>query len=71
MLKAIAGPLPQITFCPTGGINPLNAVEYLALKNVACIGGSWMAPAAMVSAGQFDEIKRLATEASQIQTANE
>ncbi|NLI31224.1 MAG: bifunctional 4-hydroxy-2-oxoglutarate aldolase/2-dehydro-3-deoxy-phosphogluconate aldolase, partial [Deltaproteobacteria bacterium] len=44
MLQAIAGPFPQITFCPTGGITPANYRDYLALKNVACIGGSWVAP---------------------------
>ncbi len=64
MLKAIGGPLPQITFCPTGGINPNNAREYLALKNVACIGGSWMAPANLVAEGRWEEIQNLAAEAS-------
>src|SRR3954452_4236301 len=42
-LKAFAGPFPQIRFCPTGGITPENAPEYLAQPNVACVGGSWMA----------------------------
>ncbi len=64
MLKSIAGPLPQIQFCPTGGVNPKNAPDYLALKNVACIGGSWMAPAELVNAGDWDEITRRALEAS-------
>lgn len=66
MLKSIAGPLPQIQFCPTGGVNPKNAPDYLALKNVACVGGSWMAPADLVSAGDWAEIKRRAQEASQL-----
>jgi 2-dehydro-3-deoxyphosphogluconate aldolase / (4S)-4-hydroxy-2-oxoglutarate aldolase len=64
MLKAIGGPLPQITFCPTGGINPNNASEYLALKNVACVGGSWMAPANLVTEGRWEEIQNLAAVAS-------
>lgn len=66
MLKAIGAPLPQATFCPTGGVNPKNAIEYLALKNVACVGGSWMAPADLVDAEDWDEIKRRAGEASNI-----
>lgn len=64
MLKSIAGPLPQITFCPTGGVNPKNAQEYLALPNVACVGGSWMAPTDMVKAKKWEEIKQLAAEAA-------
>ena len=66
MLKSIGGPLPQFTFCPTGGVSPKNAAEYLALKNVACVGGSWMAPADLVDAEDWDEIKRRAVEASNI-----
>lgn len=66
MLKSIGGPLPQVTFCPTGGINPKNAADYLALKNVACVGGSWMAPADLVDAEDWDEIKRRAAEAAAI-----
>lgn len=64
MLKSIAGPLPQITFCPTGGVNPKNAQEYLALPNVACVGGSWMAPTDMVKAKKWEEIKQLTAEAA-------
>ncbi len=64
MLKSIAGPLPQIQFCPTGGVNPGNAKDYLSLKNVACVGGSWMAPADLVNSGDWDEITRRAREAS-------
>ncbi|WP_020159787.1 MULTISPECIES: bifunctional 4-hydroxy-2-oxoglutarate aldolase/2-dehydro-3-deoxy-phosphogluconate aldolase [Methylobacter] len=64
MLKSIGGPLPQVTFCPTGGISPKNAADYLALSNVACVGGSWMAPADLVDKEDWDEIKRRATEAA-------
>lgn len=64
MLKSIGGPLPQVTFCPTGGISPKNAADYLALSNVACVGGSWMAPADLVDKEDWQEIKRRATEAS-------
>ncbi|MGJ0489950.1 bifunctional 4-hydroxy-2-oxoglutarate aldolase/2-dehydro-3-deoxy-phosphogluconate aldolase [Methylobacter sp.] len=64
MLKSIGGPLPQVTFCPTGGISLKNAADYLALSNVACIGGSWMAPADLVDKEDWDEIKRRATEAA-------
>ena len=63
-LKAIAGPLPHLTFCPTGGVDAANAGAYLALKNVACVGGSWMAPADAIAAGDFARIGRLAREAS-------
>ena len=66
MLKSISGPLPQATFCPTGGINPKNAVDYLALKNVACVGGSWMAPPELVDAEKWGEIRTLAAEAAGI-----
>ncbi|WAK01317.1 bifunctional 4-hydroxy-2-oxoglutarate aldolase/2-dehydro-3-deoxy-phosphogluconate aldolase [Methylobacter sp. YRD-M1] len=64
MLKSIGGPLPQVTFCPTGGISLKNATDYLALSNVACVGGSWMAPADLVDKEDWDEIKRRATEAA-------
>lgn len=66
MVKSIGGPLPQVTFCPTGGVNPKNAADYLALKNVACVGGSWMAPASLVDAENWDEINRLTVEAVNI-----
>lgn len=64
MLKSIAGPLPQITFCPTGGIDLAKAPTYLALPNVACVGGTWMAPKELMQAGRWDEIERLAREAA-------
>jgi 2-dehydro-3-deoxyphosphogluconate aldolase/(4S)-4-hydroxy-2-oxoglutarate aldolase len=66
MLKSFGGPLPQVTFCPTGGVNPKNAPEYLALSNVACVGGSWMAPADLVDAGDWAEITRRAAEAASL-----
>ncbi len=66
MLKSFGGPLPQVTFCPTGGVNPKNAPEYLGLSNVACVGGSWMAPAELVDAGDWTEITRRATEAASL-----
>lgn len=62
-LRALGGPIPDVRFCPTGGVTPENAREYLALPNVACVGGSWLAPAALVSAGRWDEIAALASAA--------
>ena len=66
MLKSIGGPLPQITFCPTGGIDLAKAPTYLALPNVACVGGTWMAPKELMKAGRWDEIERLAREAASL-----
>ena len=66
MLKSIGGPLPQITFCPTGGIDLARAPSYLALPNVACVGGTWMAPKELMKAGRWDEIERLAREAANL-----
>ena len=63
-LKAIGGPLPQISFCPTGGVSPENASTYLSLPNVICAGGSWVAPAALVEQGKWAEIEELARDAS-------
>ena len=63
-LGALAGPLPQITFCPTGGITPKNAEDYLALSNTLCVGGSWVAPKALVFAGAWDEITKIARRAA-------
>lgn len=60
MLKAFGGPFHDTHFCPTGGINAQTAGEYLALKNVLCVGGSWVAPAALVKQGKWDEITALA-----------
>ncbi|MFA7381838.1 MAG: bifunctional 4-hydroxy-2-oxoglutarate aldolase/2-dehydro-3-deoxy-phosphogluconate aldolase [Desulfurivibrionaceae bacterium] len=63
MLKAIAGPFPKVTFCPTGGISLENYRDYLALGNVACVGGSWVAPPEAVAQGDWERISQLAREA--------
>ena len=63
MLKAIAGPVPYVTFCPTGGISPDNYLAYLALSNVACVGGSWLAPADVVKAKNWAAVTELAKQA--------
>ncbi|CUK05117.1 KHG/KDPG aldolase [Ruegeria denitrificans] len=65
-LKAIGAPLPQITFCPTGGVSPANARDYLSLSNVVCAGGSWVAPKQMVQDGDWAGIETLAREASKL-----
>ena len=64
VLKAWGAPLPQVRFCPTGGVSLSNAGQYLALPNVLCVGGSWVAPAAMVRGGDWEGIARLAAEAA-------
>lgn len=63
-LKSLTGPLPQLRFCPTGGITAESAPDYLALSNVGCVGGSWLTPAALVGEGRWDEITELAREAA-------
>lgn len=63
-LKALASPLAAMRFCPTGGVTPQNARTYLSLPNVICVGGSWVAPDALVRAGRWDEIEGLAREAA-------
>ena len=63
MLKALAGPFPDVKFCPTGGIGLHNAKDYLALTNVMAIGGSWVCPGNLVKEERWDEITRLAGEA--------
>jgi len=65
-LKAIGAPLPQISFCPTGGVSLANATDYLDLSNVICAGGSWVAPKNLVAAGDWAGIEALAREASQL-----
>ncbi len=62
-IKSIGGPFPQCTFCPTGGISPSNYRDYLALENVACVGGSWIVPKDAVQKGDWDKITRLAADA--------
>jgi 2-dehydro-3-deoxyphosphogluconate aldolase/(4S)-4-hydroxy-2-oxoglutarate aldolase len=65
-LKAIGAPLPQISFCPTGGVSPSNASDYLSLPNVICAGGSWVAPKQLVENGDWAGIETLAREASKL-----
>ena len=60
MLKAWQGPFGDVRFCPTGGISPANAAEFLALSNVVCVGGSWLVPASAVEAGNWSQITELA-----------
>ena len=62
-LKGIGAPIPQISFCPTGGVSPQNKASYLSLPNVVCVGGSWVAPKDMMDAGDWDGIEKLARDA--------
>lgn len=63
MLKALAGPLPDMAFCPTGGVSPANLADFLRQPNVAMVGGSWLTPRELVEAGRWSEITRLARQA--------
>ncbi|MGW2487520.1 bifunctional 4-hydroxy-2-oxoglutarate aldolase/2-dehydro-3-deoxy-phosphogluconate aldolase [Streptomyces sp. NPDC001606] len=63
-LRSLAGPLPQARFCPTGGIGPADAPEYLSLPNVGCVGGSWLAPADAVATGDWARVEALARAAA-------
>jgi len=65
-LKALASPIADVRFCPTGGVTAKSALDYLALPNVICVGGSWVAPDAMVKEGRWAEIEALAREASKL-----
>ncbi|MCA1776439.1 MAG: bifunctional 4-hydroxy-2-oxoglutarate aldolase/2-dehydro-3-deoxy-phosphogluconate aldolase [Loktanella sp.] len=62
-LKAIGAPIPQVRFCPTGGVSLSNAPDYLKLSNTLCVGGSWVAPSDAVASGDWDRIEALAAEA--------
>ncbi|ALS98198.1 bifunctional 4-hydroxy-2-oxoglutarate aldolase/2-dehydro-3-deoxy-phosphogluconate aldolase [Lacimicrobium alkaliphilum] len=62
-LKSIGGPFPDVVFCPTGGISANNYLDYLALPNVRCVGGSWLAPDDVVEAGDWSKITELASQA--------
>jgi 2-dehydro-3-deoxyphosphogluconate aldolase/(4S)-4-hydroxy-2-oxoglutarate aldolase len=64
MLQAMAGPFPDVTFCPTGGVSAATARDFLALPNVACVGGSWLTPADLVAAGNWSAITALARDAA-------
>ena len=63
-LSSVAAPLPELKFCPTGGIDLAKAPTYLALENVVCVGGSWMLPRSALTAGDYSEVERLAREAA-------
>ena len=62
-LKAIGGPISELKFCPTGGIKPTNAADYLALHNVMCVGGTWLTPADLVQQKNWQAIEELAKQA--------
>jgi 2-dehydro-3-deoxyphosphogluconate aldolase/(4S)-4-hydroxy-2-oxoglutarate aldolase len=62
-LKSLASVIPQITFCPTGGVSLANAADYLALSNIECVGGSWVAPSSATNAHDWDTIEQLARDA--------
>ncbi|HZG18493.1 MAG TPA: bifunctional 4-hydroxy-2-oxoglutarate aldolase/2-dehydro-3-deoxy-phosphogluconate aldolase [Herbaspirillum sp.] len=64
MLNGIAGPLSDVSFCPTGGITQETAPQFLACKNVVCVGGSWLTPKAAIEAGDWDKITEIAKAAS-------
>lgn len=64
MLKALGAPFPDVVFCPTGGISRQTAPEFLALSNVLCVGGSWVAPAELLEAGDWKGIESLARDAA-------
>ena len=66
MLKAWGGPFFDVRFCPTGGVTSQNAIEFLSLPNVACVGGSWLVPADALAQGDWARIEKLAREASQL-----
>jgi 2-dehydro-3-deoxyphosphogluconate aldolase/(4S)-4-hydroxy-2-oxoglutarate aldolase len=66
MLKAWGGPFFDVRFCPTGGVTPQNASEFLSLSNVACVGGSWLVPADALAKGDWSRIEQLAREACQL-----
>lgn len=71
MLKAMGGPFPQARFCPTGGIDAASAPAFLALPNVACVGGSWLCPAELVRAGDWDAITALARAAAALRPTSQ
>src|SRR3546814_20077026 len=66
MLKGLAGPLADLTLCPTGGISEDNAAEFLAQPNVACVGGSWMVPRPWLAAGEWDKVRDASRRAAGI-----
>ena len=69
MLNGIAGPLSDVSFCPTGGITQETAPQFLACKNVVCVGGSWLTPKAAIEAGHWDKITEIAKAAAALKKA--
>lgn len=65
-VKSIGAPLPQVSYCPTGGISLANANDYLSLSNTLCVGGSWVAPKELIKAGDWAGIEALARQASKL-----
>ncbi|GAA4936315.1 bifunctional 4-hydroxy-2-oxoglutarate aldolase/2-dehydro-3-deoxy-phosphogluconate aldolase [Streptomonospora halophila] len=68
-LKSLSGPLPQVRFCPTGGITAASAPDYLALPNVGCVGGTWLTPEHAVAAGDWEHVQALARAAADLRPA--
>ena len=71
MLKALGGPFPDVTFCPTGGVTAATAPDFLALSNVACVGGSWLTPNDAIAGGDWQRITALAREAASLRRARQ
>ena len=69
-LRSVAGPVPTARFCPTGGITPGSAPDYLALPNVGCVGGSWLTPPDLVASGDWAAITALAAQAAALATGH-
>ena len=68
-VRAFAGPFPELRFCPTGGVDPASAIQYLGLPNVACVGGSWVATDAAIAAGDWTAIRAAARTAAALRAA--
>lgn len=66
LLRAVQGPLPQMRFCPTGGITPDSASEFLSLPNVGCVGGTWLTPPGALATGDWAAVRSLAEQACQL-----
>ena len=69
MLKAWGGPFGEVRFCPTGGVSTANAADFLALSNVACVGGSWLVPADALAQGDWSRITQLAAQSRRLREA--
>jgi 2-dehydro-3-deoxyphosphogluconate aldolase/(4S)-4-hydroxy-2-oxoglutarate aldolase len=69
LLRAWASPLPGIKFCPTGGITPSTAPEFLASPNVLCVGGSWLSPKDLLKSGDWQKVEALARAAAAVKPA--